>query len=361
MIGALAETPTAPLPPELRAGLPPEMRGMRRDHVRLLVTDTATGTLSHRRFDDLPALLREGDVLVLNTSRTVAAAVPAERQDGTAVQLRPCVRRPGSWDVLSVATVAPFANVALAAGERLTIGGSLSATVVGRRPDIPLLWRIDVDGDGLDEMAATGSPIRYSYVPQAVPIDYYQTVYAGRPGSAEMPSAGRPLSWEILRRLQDRGVATAAVVLHTGLSSFQDDDFDLEHRLFEEWFEVPAATAAAVNSARRVIAVGTTVVRALESSVGPDGRVRPGSGWTTLRLGADSRLRAVDCLVTGLHEPQASHFDLLRTFLPPELLDRAYAEAVERRYLFHEFGDSMLVLGSRRGPLRVAERETAVS
>jgi S-adenosylmethionine:tRNA ribosyltransferase-isomerase len=354
MIGTLADTPTVPLPPELRAGLPPEMRVLRRDHVRLLVADIATGMLSHRRFDDLPDLLDEGDVLVLNTSRTMAAAMPATRQDGSAVQLRPCVRRPGSWDVLSVGIAPPFANVPLLPGERLTIAGSLIAIVVDRRPDIPLLWRIEVDSDGLGEMAASGTPIRYSYVPQPVPIDYYQTVYAGQPGSAEMPSAGRPLSWEVLNRLAGRGIATASLVLHTGLSSYQDDDFDLEHHLFEEWYEVPAATADAVNSARRVIAVGTTVVRALETAVNDHGVVRASNGWTSLRLHEDSRLRAVDGLITGLHEPQASHFDLLRAFLPPEMLERSYREAVERRYLFHEFGDSMLVLGGVPGDQRRA-------
>jgi S-adenosylmethionine:tRNA ribosyltransferase-isomerase len=344
LIATLPDWQPAALPPELRAGLPAEMRGLRRDHVRLLVADTTSRALSHRRFDDLPALLGDGDVLVVNTSRTVPAAIPSRRADGSIFQLRPCVRRPGSWDVLSVAIDLPHANIALVDGETITIAGTLNATVVGRRPDIPLLWRIEVAGDGLDEMASSGSPIRYSYVPQAIPIDYYQTVYAGRPGSAEMPSAGRPLSWEILRALHARAVVTAGLVLHTGLSSYQDDDFDLQHRLFEEWFEVPAATAAAVNGARRVIAVGTTVVRALESAVGPDGRVGPSTGWTTLRLDGGSRLRAVDGLITGLHEPQASHFDLLRALLDPELLERTYTEAVRRGYLFHEFGDSMLIL-----------------
>jgi S-adenosylmethionine:tRNA ribosyltransferase-isomerase len=343
---ALAVTPP-PLPPELRAALPAEMRGLRRDHVRLLVVDARTRILTHTRFDHLPDFLGPGDLMVLNTSRTVAAALPATRADGTTVQLRPCVRREGSWDVLAVEPRPPHANIPLEPGEVLLVAPSITARVLGRREDIPLLWTVAVDGDGLDEMAAGGSPIRYSYVPTPIPLDYYQTVYAGRPGSSEMPSAGRPLSWELLGELARAGVKTAPLLLHTGLSSYQDDEFDLEHRLFEEVYEVPAASAAAVNAASRVVAVGTTVVRALESAVGPDGRVAAASGWTTLRLGAGSALRAVDGLITGLHEPQASHFDLLRSFLDEELLDRAYREAVERRYLFHEFGDSMLVLGSR--------------
>ncbi|MGI8609421.1 MAG: S-adenosylmethionine:tRNA ribosyltransferase-isomerase [Candidatus Dormibacteria bacterium] len=343
---ALSRTQPAPLPPELRASLPPEMRGLRRDHVRLLVADASIGSLVHTRFDRLPRFLGEGDLVVVNTSRTLAAGMPAVRSDGSSLQLRPCVRRAGSWDVLAVAPAPPHANMVLEAGERLHIGARLQATVVGRRADIPLLWRLAVDGDGLQEMAATGSPIRYSYVTEPVPIDYYQNVYAGAPGSAEMPSAGRPLSWEVLRALEARGVRLADLVLHTGLSSYQDDDFDLEHRLYEERFEIPAATAEAVNAAGRVIAVGTTVVRALESAVGDDGRVHAASGWTTLRIQAGMGLRAVDAMITGLHEPEASHFDLLGAFLPEDHLQRAYTEAVERQYLFHEFGDSMLVFSA---------------
>lgn len=161
-----------------------------------------------------------------------------------------------------------------------------------------------------------------------------------------MPSAGRPLSWELLHRLRRSGVEIADLLLHTGLSSYQDDDFDAEHHFFEEWYEVPAATAAAVNRAPRTIAVGTTVVRALETVADDCGRLAAGRGWTRLRLGAGSRLRAVDGLITGLHEPNATHFEVLESILDEELLARAFSEAVEQRYLFHEFGDSMLVLGS---------------
>ena len=342
----MSSSQPAPLPPELRAALPPELRGLRRDHVRLMVADGASRSLLHTRFDRLPDYLDEGDLVVLNTSRTLAAGVPATRPGGTTIELRVCVRRDDSWDVLAVDPEPPHGNVALRRGEDLLVGGALRATVIDRRADIPLLWRIAVAGDGLQEMASFGSPIRYSYVTAPVPIDYYQTVYAGPPGSAEMPSAGRPLSWEVLRALRERGVAIADLVLHTGLSSYQDDAFDLEHRLYEERYEIPAATASAVNSARRVVAVGTTVVRALESAVGDDGQVHAVSGWTNLRIQAGTRLRAVDAMITGLHEPDASHFDLLGAFLDETQLGAAYAEAVEQKYLFHEFGDSMLVISA---------------
>jgi S-adenosylmethionine:tRNA ribosyltransferase-isomerase len=333
------------VPAAQRASLPPEMRGLRRDHVRLLVADRARRTLEHTRFDRIGDHLRRHDLLVVNTSRTVAAALPARREEGTRIQVRPCVRRPGGWDVLAVEPEAPFANVELRAGERLALGdGRLTAVVGGRRPDIPLLWRLQVDGDGLEAMAATGDPIRYSYVPRPIPLDYYQTVYAGPPGSAEMASAGRPFSWELLLRLRAGGVRTAEIVLHTGLSSYQDDAFDLEHHLFEERFEVPDATAQAIRHAGRVIAVGTTVVRALESSLDRAGNVVASAGWTDLRITPKHRVRAVDALLTGMHEPMASHFDLLEAFLDRELLERAYREALDRGYLWHEFGDAMLIL-----------------
>ena len=287
----------------------------------------------------------------MNTSRVIPVAVRADRVSGEAVQLRPCVRRPGEWDALAVQAAPPFTNVPLAPGEMLQVGAA-SLRVLGRRPDIPLLWRLRLAGGGaadrangaLDLLLRRGEPIRYSYVSEPVPLDGYQTVYAGQPGSAEAPSAGRPFSWELLGRLRRRGVGLAEVLLHTGLSSYQDDDFDREHHLFEEWFEVGPAAVEAVGRARRVVAVGTTVVRALESAADADGRLAPARGLTRLAIGPDRPPRVPDALLTGLHEPQASHFDLLRAFLPESLLRRAYSEAVDRGYLWHEFGDSALIL-----------------
>jgi S-adenosylmethionine:tRNA ribosyltransferase-isomerase len=338
----LSQPPTR-LPDNLRAAQPPEMRGERRDHVRLMVLDRARRTISHTRFDRIDQHLQPGDLLVVNSSRTLPAALPAVRGDGSVVQLRLCVRRPGEWDVLTVDPNPPFANVSLQTGETLQIGPALTARVLGRRSDIALLWRLQVSHDGLGEIAQLGEPIRYSYIPTPVPLDYYQNVYAGRAGSAEMPSAGRPFSRELLARLRGGGIGSAAILLHTGLSSFQDDAFDAEHHMFEEWFEIEPQAADAINSARRVVAVGTTVVRALESAVGAEGAVKATHDWTRLRVAADTHIHAVGALITGLHEPAASHLDLLRAFVDEPLLARAYNEAMERGYLWHEFGDSMLI------------------
>jgi S-adenosylmethionine:tRNA ribosyltransferase-isomerase len=332
-----------PLPPELRAQRPAELRGLARDQVRLLVVYRARGSVEHSRFDRLGEHLEAGDLLVVNSSRTLPAGVRARREGGEAVQVRPCVRRPGAWDALVVQPGPPFANVPLVPGEFLRLGGA-SARVVGRRPDIPLLWRLALDPDSdLDVILRAGEPIRYSYVPEPVALRHYQTVYAGRPGSAETPSAGRHFTWGLLARLRAGGVGLAEIVLHAGLSSYQDDDFDAEHHMFEEWFEVGPEAAEAVTRARRVVAVGTTVVRALETAA-DGGGVRPTRGWTTLAVGPGRPPAVVDALLTGLHEPQASHFDLLRAMVPDDLLARAYREAVEARYLWHEFGDAMLIV-----------------
>jgi S-adenosylmethionine:tRNA ribosyltransferase-isomerase len=309
-----------------------------------MVIDRAAETVHHSRFDLLGAFLGPGDLLVVNTSSVLPAGVSAVRASGEPIQLRPCVRRPGAWDALSVQAGPPFANVVLDGGEVLKIGDA-AVSVNGRRPDIPLLWRLSLPTvNDLDLILRHGEPIRYSYVPEPLPLDAYQTVYASRPGSAEAPSAGRPFTWKLIAELHGRGVNLADVVLHTGLSSFQDDDFDAEHHLFEEWFEVGPEAALAVNGAGRVVAVGTTVVRALESAADGDGRVVPARSWTRLAIGPARLPRVVDALITGLHEPQASHFDLLLGFVPEPLLRRAYAEAIDRGYLWHEFGDAVLIV-----------------
>ena len=327
----------------VRAPRPPEAEGVRRDRVRLLAVDRATRRLTHTRFDRIDEFLGPGDLLVVNRSRTLPAALAARTQSGDQIQLRLCIRRSATWDVLAVEPAPPYRPRPLAVGERISFDGR-TAIVQAGHPEIPYLWRIAVEKDDLDPLLRQGEPIRYSYVPEPVSADSYQTVFATEPGSAETPSAGRAFSWELLIGLRRRGVGLSSLVLHTGLSSFQDDAYDAEHHPYEEWFELPADTAVAVESAHRVIAVGTSVVRALETA-GRGGRpLHPQRGWTRLRIGPQTPIRVAGALLTGFHEPVASHFDLLRAFLPQPLLERAYAEAVARGYRWHEFGDLMLIL-----------------
>jgi S-adenosylmethionine:tRNA ribosyltransferase-isomerase len=333
------------VPPRQRAAVPAELRGLRRDGVRLCVVDRATWTVTHTTVARLGDHLWSGDLLVVNSSRTIPASLRGDRADGGAVEVRPWVRRGQRWDAIAVEVDPPHAPLALRVGERLRLPGGLTALVSGRRPELPIVWRLELEGaDGLEILLTHGRPVRYSYASEAIAAEHDQTVYASHPGSAETPSAGRVLSWELLLGLRAGGVEVADIVLHTGLSSTQDDAVDATHPLLEEWFSVGPRAAAAIDRARRVIAVGTTVVRALETAAGGSRRVRPVQGWTELAITPDHRMRAVDALLTGLHEPGASHLDIVAAAVPVPLLERAHAEMLERGYLWHEFGDSLLVL-----------------
>jgi S-adenosylmethionine:tRNA ribosyltransferase-isomerase len=332
-------------PRELRAALPAELRGLRRDGAKLCVVDRATGRIAHTSVARLGEHLASGDLLVVNSSRTLPAALRVTRAAGAPVQLRPGALRDGEWDALAVETAPPHHNVPLHPGETLRAAGGLRLRVLEPRPDAPLLWRMTVErGDLVQTLLKDGEPIRYSYVPDPVPLEHYQTVYAGAPGSVETPSAGRHLTWELLGDLRQRGIDITDIVLHCGLSSFQDDDVDMEKPLIEERFEIRAAAAERINRATRVIAVGTSVIRTLETAVDDRGVVHAMRGWTDLVIKPTTDLRAVDALLTGLHEPPATHLDMLGALLDTDLLERAYAEVRERGYLWHEFGDAMLIL-----------------
>ena len=334
-----------PPPRELRASLPAELRGMRRDGARLCVVERASGRIGHTTVARLGEHLAPGDLLVVNSSRTLPAALRVDRVGAPQVQLRPGALRDREWDALAVETAPPHRNVRLEPGETLTAASGLRFRVLEPRGDAPLLWRMAVEsGDPVQTLLSDGEPIRYSYVPNPVPLEHYQTVYAGAPGSVETPSAGRHLTWEVLSALRRRGVDVTDIVLHCGLSSFQDDAADLQKPLIEERFDIRESAAERINRARRVIAVGTSVIRTLETAVDDAGVVHPMSGWTRLVITPHTRLRAVDALLTGLHEPPATHLDMLGALLDQNLLEQAYAEVRERGYLWHEFGDAMLIL-----------------
>lgn len=336
------------LPPELEAHKPAEYRGLRRDQVRLLVLPRFKGAAIHARFDALGEFLRAGDLLVVNNSRMLPALLQAHDEKGNPVEVRLAHRRAEDlWEALLLNGQTHIGRI----GMRLDFGEGLSARALDRRPDLPFLWQVQFDQcciPLLDLIYRLGEPVHYSYVDGVFPLDLYQTVYASEPGSVEMPSAGRPFTWELLLKLQRKGVEMASISLHTGLSSTRDDKLDASRPNFEEEYHVPEAAAQAVNTAHaqggRVIAVGTTVVRALETAARLDGTVLAASGWTRLRITAKHRLRATDALLTGFHEPQASHLDLLSAFVEPTRLQAAYLEAVKRRYLWHEFGDMNLII-----------------
>ena len=356
------------LPPGLEAGQPPEARGLARDDVRLLVADSSG--LRHARFAGLGRFLSPGDVLVVNTSATMAAAIDGRRPDGSAVTVHfSTLLDDGSWLVElrppgratgPVADAAAGQRVELAAGAALTLRRAVPRAAIpgtgspdAAAPDgpatdppvVPRLWqaRVAVEGGVRAYLAVHGRPITYAYLTGSWPLSAYQTVFARHPGSAEMPSAGRPFSTDLVTSLVAGGVLVTPITLHTGVSSLEAGEAPLR-----EWFRIPAPTAELVSYARaagrRVIAVGTTVTRALESGAAPDGTVTAGEGWTSLVLGPDRPARAVDGIVTGWHAPGASHLSLLAAVAGPDLVSDAYAEAIRHRYRWHEFGDSCLLL-----------------
>ena len=340
------------LPPELAAEEPPERRGIARDEVRLMVIDRASGHIEYTRFDHFGEFLRAGDLLVFNSSRTLPASLSGCVEQGPCIEIRLAEHLPDdSWlALLRCQRGDPF-SCGLRPKMLVDLGQGLTATIRMRDEHIPRLWQLSFSKSGSELINAfylVGRPVRYEYVSAPWGLDYYQTVYAREPGSAEMPSAGRAFTWRLLFDLQRRGVETAYIVLHTGLSSYLDEELDAQHPASEEEYFVSERAADKINETHarggRVIAVGTTVVRTLESAADEQKRVQAGHGYTRLHITANHALKAVDGLLTGLHEPEASHLDLLTSFLPAEKIKEAYQEAVRQKYLWHEFGDLNLIL-----------------
>jgi len=330
---------------------PPEARGLRRDEVRMLVAHRRDGRLEHARFRDLPDYLEEGDLLVINTSATLPAALPAERPSGEIIELHLSTAvpdsaptdRPLSYVVELRRERAPLGNAS--SGEWLSLPGGATAELLSPYLGATRLWvaELHLPNPLIDYLSLHGRPISYPYLRGERPLADYQTAYATLPGSAEMPSAGRPFTPELVTALVARGVVIAPITLHTGVSSLE-----LGERPYPEWSRVPASTARLVNATRswggRVIAVGTTVVRALESAAEASGKLVASEGWTQLVITPEVGVRAVDGLITGWHDPDASHLDMLEAIAEADLIARSYRIASQQDYLWHEFGDLNLIL-----------------
>jgi S-adenosylmethionine:tRNA ribosyltransferase-isomerase len=348
----LRPTTTFTAPATAFAASPAEARGLRRDDVRLLVGDP--DGIRHARFADLPDHLRPGDLLVVNNSATVAGQLDARWEHAgstSAVVLHVGSRLDDLSRVVELRTAPDAARAVLdaAPGDRvgahgftLTLGAPYPAsdsspTGAGNR-----LWRARVDGDLTGALRRAGRPISYGYLDGHFPLSAYQSVFSTEPGSAEMPSAGRPFTHEVITRLVARGVGVAPITLHTGFSSQEAGEAPQP-----EWYDVPAATARLATATRaaggRVVAVGTTVTRALESAVEGD-RVVASRGWTERVVTPADPPRVVDGLVTGWHDPGASHLLLVEAVAGPELTQVAYDAATAAGYLWHEFGDAALLL-----------------
>jgi S-adenosylmethionine:tRNA ribosyltransferase-isomerase len=373
------------LPPELEAREPAELRGSGRDDVRLLVTHRDDDSIVHTHFRELPRFLDSGDLVVLNTTATLPAAVTAIRDDGDAIDLHFSTPLPGGLVLVEPRVGSSRLPVASApsserkgsgnrqpatGNEALALPGGVTATLLTPYRDSQRLWiarfvipslsdgpvregRADPRhppgslvtlGMTLQQyLAQFGRPITYSYIDQRFGIDAYQTVFAREPGSAEMPSAGRAVTRGMLVCLRRRGVRLAKLILHAGVASLETHE-----RPYEEYYEVPLRTAEEVRRAKerggRVVAVGTTVVRALESAVDRRGNVIASRGWTDLVITPERGVRVVDALLTGFHEPRATHLAMLEAIAGREHVEKAYEAALGERYLWHEFGDLHLIV-----------------
>lgn len=340
------------LPDELTRPLPTEERGLARDEVRLMVSKLLTDSVFHTTFTHIDRYLRAGDLLVFNNSATLPAALEITLPTGQEGRLHLSTRLDNDrWlaELRRVVGGAPKRFFLAQSGDEIRLPGGGSAQLIG--PHYP--GAVSEDHIHLWEVALQlplplpsylqeyGRPIRYD--DRTFPLDHYQTVFATRAGSAEMPSAGRAFTHPLITRLLAKGVQFAPITLHTGVSSLE-----VEERPYAEYFEVSATTAALVNLAqregRRIIAVGTTAVRALESAVNDQGLVEPQRGWTDLYLTPERGMRVVTGLLTGLHEPRASHLQMLEALAGRPHLEVTYGEAVTEGYYWHEFGDLHLIL-----------------
>jgi S-adenosylmethionine:tRNA ribosyltransferase-isomerase len=331
---------------------------------RLLFFERQSGRVEDRRMRELPRLLRQGDLLVLNDAATLPASLEARTSAGKPIEVRLSGRTDrhrewtavllgrGDWRIRTEDRPAP---PQLAEGDVLDFGGDLTAAVRRVSPISPRLVDLLFDRDGDELWAALyrhGRPVQYSYLKAPLALWHVQTAYGARPWAVEPPSAGLPINFELLAELRQLGVTVASLTHAAGLSSTGDAALDALLPL-PEHYDIPAATVEAIEKTHRekgrVIAVGTSVVRALEGSAAANGgRLRAGEGTTGVRIDERFRLRVVDGLLTGIHEPGTSHFLLLTAFIHPDRLEAAARHAEAGGYFGHEFGDSMLILGEAR-------------
>lgn len=341
----MQETLKFELPSFLNAAMPPERRGVRRDQVKMMVQNRWTGKTIHDHFFNLDFYLKKGDVLVLNSSRTVPAILRSElyrkgKLIQSEIEIRLARRKNDStWEALAVCED-------IKQGDQLIFSQQFFGEVFEVNKKSPFITiNFSKNGSALyDEIYAIGEPVRYEYINSPWELDYYQTVFATHPGSVEMPSAGRAFSWELLFKLQKKGIKLVFIQLHTGLSYLLDDKWDHSPTENYEEFTIPAEAWEHILQAKvegkRVISVGTTVVRAIETAA-VNGEL---AGWTNLYIKPNYDLKITDGIITGMHEPEASHLDMLSAFINQKDLFNAYQEAIKRGYLWHEFGDMNLIL-----------------
>jgi S-adenosylmethionine:tRNA ribosyltransferase-isomerase len=328
---------------------PPEARGARRDEVRMLVSPGSDDPVD-TAFGSLGRFLSPGDLVAVNTSATIAAALDGRLPDGEPIVVHLSGAVPGGVWLVEPRQPRDGSTAPLRLERATTIElfGGGSVLLLARFADSQRLWlaALDLGPSVLEYTAANGRPIRYRHVHGEWPLGCYQTVFAREPGSAEMPSASRPFTAGLVTELVSRGVLFAPLVLHTGVSSLEGGE-----QPYPERYRVPSATASTINAVRRdggrVVAAGTTAVRALATVTDERGVVHPGAGWTDVVVTPEHPVPSVDGLLTGWHEPESTHLMMLEALAEPAVLQRAYDAALGAGYRWHEFGDTHLILRDR--------------
>ena len=342
------------LPKLLECALPTEERGLPRDGVRLLVSDKSDNSITHSQFRNLGSFLQEGDLLIVNASGTLNAALPTTLPNGTEGRVHLSTKLSDKEWLVEVRQVSKNKTIrfhGLNVGQVLKIPGKAVLKITApyfadnSKKDHLQLWKaqLNISGNVNEYLAQYGQAIKYSDLQHQYPSTYYQTVFANEPGSVEMPSAGRAFTAELVSNLFSKGVQFAPILLHTGISSLEIDE-----RPYPEYFRVTSLTAKLVNQAKRngqrIIAVGTTAIRAIESAVNDSGKVVAREGMTNLYITPERGLKVVNAMLTGFHEPKASHLLMMQALANQEHLSLAYRAAIKQQYQWHEFGDLHLLL-----------------
>ncbi len=342
------------LPHQLECAIPTERRGIPRDAVKLMVSNRSNNKISNTTFNKITDFLKPGDVLVVNTSGTLKAALTTTLPNGKAGRIHLSTKLSRNvWlaEVREVIGKKTKRFHGLQSAQLLPLPGGGNAELL--KPYYPSvsekahlqLWEIRffLPKEVEDYLEAYGQPIRYVQLDQQYPSEYYQTVFAKEKGSSEMPSAGRAFTQGLVAKLVAKGVQFAPILLHTGVSSLE-----VGEKPYPEFAKVPAATATLVNEAkaegRRIIAVGTTAIRAIESAVDKYGQVHATTGMTDLVVTPERGMQVVNGMLTGFHEPRASHLLMMEALANREHLALCYREAIKEGYQWHEFGDLHLIL-----------------
>ena len=338
------------LPRHLACPKPTEERNLQRDEVRLLVT-TKTGHLEHTTFNHLPSFLQKGDVLVVNTSATIPSALPVSLPGGHQGRLHISTKLSDRKWLIEIREITGNRTIRWKEGAEGMVFHLPSGTTVTLKQRFYKneqwldLWVADFNlhQSMHTYLAANARPIQYDKLDQPYPLSYYQTYFSFHPGSSEMPSAGRGFTPELIERLLKKGVELAPVILHTGVSSLEENEMP-----YPEYMEIDPVAAALINTAkmegRRIIAAGTTCIRAIETATNYRGIVMPYRGNTELFIDENYTMKVVDGLLTGFHEPRASHLNMLQSVAGFEHIDSTYKEAIKAGYYWHQFGDLHLIL-----------------